>query len=183
LAAKVAFAKLYDRKTPITAAEIHNDRVVPFLWRARHLPIARADRSRYRVLQHPGPRIQTLSGRRGHRSQPNQDQDPANQWHRIAFRKKIYQAIDELQSDLDTGLVDYNQQRPHQGRWCFGTTPMQTFLDAIRLAKEKSWRRDDRRQLQRLNQQQRLSGQVSTNTREDQQLRRERSKAGAWKSI
>jgi hypothetical protein len=28
--AKVAFAKLYDRKTPITAAEIVNDRVVPF---------------------------------------------------------------------------------------------------------------------------------------------------------
>jgi hypothetical protein len=28
--AKVAFAKLYDRKTSITAAEILNDRVVPF---------------------------------------------------------------------------------------------------------------------------------------------------------
>src|SRR5262249_42177905 len=28
--AKVGFAKLYDRKTPITAAEILNDRVVPF---------------------------------------------------------------------------------------------------------------------------------------------------------
>jgi hypothetical protein len=28
--AKVAFTKLYDRKTPITAAQILNDRVVPF---------------------------------------------------------------------------------------------------------------------------------------------------------
>lgn len=27
---KVAFAKLYDRKTPITAADLLNDRVVPF---------------------------------------------------------------------------------------------------------------------------------------------------------
>jgi len=26
---------------------------------------------------------------------------------------------------------------PHQGRWCFGKTPMQTFLDALPLAKEK----------------------------------------------
>ena len=26
----VAFAKLYDRKTPITAAELLNDRVIPF---------------------------------------------------------------------------------------------------------------------------------------------------------
>ena len=55
----------------------------------------------------------------------------------IAFRKKIYQAIEELQSDLDTWLIDYNQRRPHQGRWCFGKTPMQTFLDALPLAKEK----------------------------------------------
>jgi len=28
--AKVAFAKLYDRKTPITAADLLNDRVLPF---------------------------------------------------------------------------------------------------------------------------------------------------------
>jgi hypothetical protein len=31
----------------------------------------------------------------------------------------------------------YNHLRPHQGRWCFGKTPMQTFLDALPLAKEK----------------------------------------------
>ena len=34
-------------------------------------------------------------------------------------------------------LVDYNEVRSHQGRWCFGKTPMQTFLDALPLAKEK----------------------------------------------
>jgi hypothetical protein len=55
---------------------------------------------------------------------------------RIAFRKKIHLAIDELQIDLDTWLIDYNQRRPHQGRWCFGKTLMQTFLDALPLAKE-----------------------------------------------
>ena len=49
-----------------------------------------------------------------------------DEFYRIAFRKKIYQAIDELQTDLDTWLVDYNQRRPHQRRWCFGKTPMQT---------------------------------------------------------
>src|SRR5262249_57741607 len=31
----------------------------------------------------------------------------------------------------------YNYRRPHQGRWCFGKTPMQTFLDAIPLARDK----------------------------------------------
>jgi hypothetical protein len=34
-------------------------------------------------------------------------------------------------------MMLYNYRRPHQGRWCFGKTPMQTFLDAIPLAKEK----------------------------------------------
>ena len=55
----------------------------------------------------------------------------------MAFRKKIYQAIEELQTDLDTWILDYNQRRRHQGRWCFGKTPMETFLDALPLAKEK----------------------------------------------
>ena len=59
-----------------------------------------------------------------------------DEFYRVAFRKKIYRTIDELQTDLDTWLIDYNLQRPHQGRWCFGKTPMQTFLDALPLAKE-----------------------------------------------
>src|SRR5262249_26358806 len=60
-----------------------------------------------------------------------------DEFYRIAFRKKIYDTIDELQTDLDAWLVEYNYRRPHQGRWCFGKTPMQIFLDAIPLAKEK----------------------------------------------
>jgi hypothetical protein len=31
----------------------------------------------------------------------------------------------------------YNTLRSHQGRWCYGKTPMQTFLDTLPLAKEK----------------------------------------------
>lgn len=60
-----------------------------------------------------------------------------DEFYRVAFRKKIYGAIAELQADLDLWLKAYNEERPHQGRWCFGKTPMQTFLDAIPLAKEK----------------------------------------------
>ena len=47
------------------------------------------------------------------------------------------QEHDELQVDLDSWIAGYDQQRPHQGRWCFGKTPMLTFLDAIPLAKKK----------------------------------------------
>jgi Integrase core domain len=60
-----------------------------------------------------------------------------DEFYRVAFRKKIYRTIDELQADLDTWIAEYNRQRPHQGRWCFGKTPMDTFLDALPLAKEK----------------------------------------------
>jgi hypothetical protein len=60
-----------------------------------------------------------------------------DEFYRVAFRKKIYRTIDELQTDLDVWITEYNEHRPHQGRWCFGKTPMQTFLDALPLAKEK----------------------------------------------
>jgi len=38
---------------------------------------------------------------------------------------------------LDLWVKSYNEERPHQGRWCFGKTPLQTFLDAILVAREK----------------------------------------------
>src|SRR6266480_4261912 len=60
-----------------------------------------------------------------------------NEFYRVAFRKKVYRSIDELQPDLDAWIREYNETRPHQGRWCFGKTPMQTFLDAMPMTKEK----------------------------------------------
>ena len=60
-----------------------------------------------------------------------------NEFYRIAFRKKIYGTIDELQADLDAWLREYNGERPHQGRRCYGKTPMQTFFGSLELAKEK----------------------------------------------
>ena len=60
-----------------------------------------------------------------------------NEFYRVVFRKRIYGSLAELQQDLDAWIRSYNEDRPHQGRWCFGKTPMQTFLDAIPLAREK----------------------------------------------
>jgi transposase InsO family protein len=148
--AKVAFAKLYDRKTPITAAEILNDRVVPFydehgirLSRVLtdrgtefcgnesheyelYLAVEDIDHSRTKTKS---PQTNGIC-ERFHRT-------VLDEFYRVAFRKKIYQTIDELQADLDAWIAEYNLRRPHQGRWCFGKTPMQTLLDALPLAKEK----------------------------------------------
>ena len=60
-----------------------------------------------------------------------------DEFYRIAFRKKVYGTIGELQADLDLWIDEYNQVRTHQGRYCFGKTPMQTFLDATPLARDK----------------------------------------------
>jgi len=60
-----------------------------------------------------------------------------NEFYRVAFRRKVYRTLDELQQDVDTWLVEYNEQRPHSGKYCFGKTPMQTFIDSIPLTKEK----------------------------------------------
>jgi Integrase core domain len=60
-----------------------------------------------------------------------------DEFYRVVFRKKIYRSIAELQADLDAWVQSYNEDRAHQGRWCFANTPMQTFLDATPLAKEK----------------------------------------------
>ena len=53
------------------------------------------------------------------------------------LRKIVLSAAAELQADLDSWIAGYNEARPHQGRWCFGKTPMQTFLDALPMTKEK----------------------------------------------
>ncbi len=60
-----------------------------------------------------------------------------DEFYRIAFRKTIYATIGDLQADLDLWMREFNEVRPHQGKWCFGKTPTQTFLDALPLAKEK----------------------------------------------
>ena len=56
---------------------------------------------------------------------------------RVAFRRTLFRSLEELQRDLDTWMAEYNEHRSHQGRWCYGKTPMQTFLDSIALAQEK----------------------------------------------
>src|SRR5215471_20054861 len=61
-----------------TKIRILPDRVVPFY--DEHYPaVAHADRSWHRILRQPRPRIRALSRGRGHRSQPNQDQEPTDE--------------------------------------------------------------------------------------------------------
>jgi transposase InsO family protein len=148
---KVGFAKLYDRKTPLTAADLLNDRVVPF-FEAHGIPLSRVltdrgteycgqpDRHEYELYL----AVENIDHTRTKTKHPQTNgicerfnKTCLNEFYRVAFRKKLYHTLEELQADLDAWLREYNEERTHQGRWCYGKTPLQTFLDSVPLAKEK----------------------------------------------
>jgi hypothetical protein len=60
-----------------------------------------------------------------------------NEFYQIAFRKKLYQNLEELQRDVDEWVRHYNTERPHSGKYCYGKTPIETFQESRHLAKEK----------------------------------------------
>lgn len=60
-----------------------------------------------------------------------------NEFYQIAFRKKVYTTLDDLQKDLDDWLHYYNHERTHQGKMCCGRTPMDTFIDGRKIWQEK----------------------------------------------
>jgi transposase InsO family protein len=137
--------------TEITAADLLNDRVLPFF--EEH------DVKLLRVLTDRGSEfcgnperheyelylaVEDIDHSRTKTKSPQTNgicerfhKTALNEFYRVAFRKKVYRSIDELQADLDAWIKEYNEARPHQGRWCFGKTPMQTFLDALPMTKEK----------------------------------------------
>jgi transposase InsO family protein len=149
--AKVAFAKLYDRKNALVAADTLNDRVLPF-YEEHGVRLLRVLTDR--GTEYCGNResheyqlylaLENIDHTRTKARSP-QTNGICERFHRtiqeefysVAFRKKLYRTLDELQADLDTWLGEYNEQREHSGKYCYGKTPMQTFLDSKHLAQEK----------------------------------------------
>jgi hypothetical protein len=59
------------------------------------------------------------------------------EFYQIAFRKTLYSSMEQLQQDVDDWVDSYNCTRPHSGRYCYGKTPMQTFLDSKQIVQQK----------------------------------------------
>ncbi len=148
---KVGAAKLYTTKTPITAADLLNDRVLPllesygvdllrvltdrgteFCGRPEHhdyqLYLALNDIEHSRTKAY-SPQTNGIC-ERFHRT-------IKEEFYEIAFRKKVYKTLDDLQSDLDAWMETYNNERAHQGKMCCGRTPLQTLLDGRSVWEEK----------------------------------------------
>ena len=148
---KVAMAKLYDRKNALVAADLLNDRAVPF-FEEHDIPLLRmlTDRgSEYcgNREYHEYELYLTIEGMEHTKTKTKSPQTNGicerfqrtvlNEFYQVAFRTKVYTSIEELQADLDVWLREYNEQRSHSGKYCYGKTPIQTFLDALPMTMEK----------------------------------------------
>ena len=149
--AKVAFAKLYDRKNALVAADMLNDRVLPFFER-HDLPLLRVLTDR--GTEYCGNRehheyqlylaVEDIDHSKTKARSPQTNgicerfhKTLLTEFYQIAFRKKVYESIEALQADLDAWLEQYNTQRTHSGKHCYGKTPTQTWHDSIDLARQK----------------------------------------------
>jgi transposase InsO family protein len=148
---KVSFAKVYDRKNALIAADLLNDKVLPF-YQQYDIPLLRilTDRG----TEYCGARehheyqlyltIEDIDHTKTKAKSPQTNgicerfhKTIQEEFYSIAFRKKVYSSLEALQKDLDEWLVEYNQNRTHTGRYCFGKTPYQTFMDSLPLARIK----------------------------------------------
>ncbi len=139
---KVAMTKLYTTKTPITAADLLNDRVLPFF--AEHaMGIIRIltdrgteycgkleihDYQLYLALNNIEHTKTTARHPQTNGICERFHKTILQEFYQVAFRKKLYLSLDERQADLDTWLAYYNHERTHQGKMCCGRTPLQTLI-------------------------------------------------------
>ena len=148
---KVAFVKLYDRKNALVAADTLNDKVLPF-YEQYEIPLLRVLTDR--GTEYCGARehheyqlylsIEDIDHSKTKAKSPQTNgicerfhKTIQEEFYATAFRKKLYNTVEELQKDVDEWMETYNQHRTHSGRYCYGKTPMQTFLDSLHLAKVK----------------------------------------------
>jgi transposase InsO family protein len=148
---KWAAAKLYTTKTPITAADLLNDQVLPF-FAGQGMGLIRVltDRgTEYcgKPETHDYQLYLALNDIEHTRTKANHPQTNGicerfhktilQEFYQVAFRRKIYRSIEELQVDLDDWLHSYNHDRTHQGKMCCGRTPIQTLIDGKEAWNEK----------------------------------------------
>ena len=143
----VGFAKVYVDKTSLTAADFLNDKVLPF-YDSMGIGLLRilTDRgTEYcgRKETHPYQLFLHLNGiehtkTKARHPQTNGCTERLNQiiqdeFYKVAFRRKVYKTLEEIQTDLDEFMRYFNQERTNQGKYCQGRTPRQAFNDNLEL--------------------------------------------------
>ncbi len=139
---KWAAAKLYTTKTPITAADLLNDRVLPF-FEDQGMALLRmlTDRGTEfcgKTEQHDYELFLAVNDIEHTKTKAQHPQTNGicerfhktllHEFYQVAFRKKLYRSLEELQQDLDVWIEQYNTERTHEGKMCCGRTPFATML-------------------------------------------------------
>lgn len=119
---KWAVAKLYATKTPITGADLLNDRVLPF-FASQEMGIIRilTDRGTEYCGKLETHDYQLYLGVNGIEHTKTKARHPQtngicerfhktilHEFYQVAFRRKLYHSLEELQTDLDAWLDHYN---------------------------------------------------------------------------
>lgn len=145
---KVAHVKLYDRKHAITAADMLNDRVLPW-YEEQGVSVLRiltdrgseycGNREHHEYALYVDLEAIDHSRTKTKRPQTNGicerfHQTIQNEFYATAFRRKLYTSLEQLQADVDVWVDSYNRERTHSGKHCFGKTPLQAFFDSKALA-------------------------------------------------
>lgn len=148
---KHGICKLYTIRTALTAADMLNDTVLPF-YEEQKVPLLRilTDRgTEYcgKPDEHEYQLFLALNDIDHSRTKAQSPQTNGicerfhktllHEFYNIAFRKKIYRSLEELQVDLDSYLRHYNDERTHQAKHCNGRTPGQTFQEGRLVMMEK----------------------------------------------
>lgn len=148
---KWAAAKLYTTKKPITSADLLNDRVLPF-FEEQGMGMLRiltdrgtefcgvAETHDYELFLAVNDIDHTKTKARHPQTNgicERFHKTILQEFYQVAFRKKYYQSLEDLQADLDAWIAHYNCERTHQGKMCCGRTPMQTVLDGKKAWDEK----------------------------------------------
>ncbi len=149
---KIAFARLYTTKTPVTAADMLNDKVLPF-FAEQEIPLLRilTDRGTEYCgrMEHHDYQLYLAINDIDHtktKARSPQTNGICERFHKtilqefyqVTFRKKLYSYMEELQKDLDEWIRYYNNERTHQGKICCGRTPMDTLTDGKSVWAEKN---------------------------------------------
>lgn len=143
----VGFAKVYNERTGLAAADFLNDKVLP-VFDEHSIRM-------HRVLTDNGTEYCGQKGNHAYQlflhlndiehtrtkvrhPQTNGATERLNQiiqeeFYSVAFRKTLYTSLEQLQDDLDTFMLKYNFERTNQGKRCQGKTPMQTFRSGLEL--------------------------------------------------
>jgi len=137
------FAKLYTSKMPTTCADILIDKVIPF-YNGMNIPIQRIltdNGGEYcgKPLNHDYELVLSIFNIKHSRIRVGMPQTNGfverfnrtvlEEFFCVAFRKKWYLSLKDLQDDLDLYLWHYNFQRPHAGYRLKGKRPIDVLLD------------------------------------------------------